>query len=143
MTTVADFYVVVVTMTTASSGSFIFAKVLMAMLTPKNKASHNFGFMGMINRVAGFVGPFLFSTLSFLYNERIGFMGLILMALCSLIVITTVDFEKGFAFSESHGGVLPLSPKTAAAALKDQDAANTQNAQKGTDSAVTSGHQGS
>ena len=63
--------------------------------------------------------------------------------LAALIVITTVDFEKGFAFSESHGGVLPLSPKTAAAALKDQDAANTQNAQKGTDSAVTSGHQGS
>lgn len=75
MTTVTEFYVVVLTMTTASSGSFIFSKVLMAMLTPKYKASHNFGFMGMINRVAGFIGPIIFSTLSFLYNEKAGFIG--------------------------------------------------------------------
>lgn len=75
MTTVTEFYIVVVTMTTASSGSFIFAKVLMAMLTPKYKTSHNFGFMGMINRVAGFIGPFLFSTLSLLYSVTVGFIG--------------------------------------------------------------------
>jgi len=31
--------------------------------------------MGMINRVAGFIGPFLFSTLSFLYSTTVGFIG--------------------------------------------------------------------
>jgi len=75
MTTVTEFYIVVLTMTTSSSGTFIFAKVLLAMLTPKEKAAHNFGFMGMINRVAGFIGPFLFSTLSFLYDAKTGFIG--------------------------------------------------------------------
>ena len=47
----------------------------MAMLTPKYKASHNFGFMSMINRLAGFLGPFVFSTLSFLYDAKTGFIG--------------------------------------------------------------------
>jgi len=47
----------------------------MAMLTPKYKASHNFGFMSMINRLAGFLGPFIFSTLSFLYDAKTGFIG--------------------------------------------------------------------
>jgi len=75
MTTVTEFYIVVLTMTTSSSGTFIFAKVLLAMLTPKEKAAHNFGFMGMMNRVAGFIGPFLFSTLSFLYDAKTGFIG--------------------------------------------------------------------
>jgi len=107
MTTVTEFYIVVVTMTTASSGSFIFAKVLMAMLTPKYKTSHNFGFMGMINRVAGFIGPFLFSALSLLYSTTVGFMGLIVMALAGLVVITLVDFERGYQFSDTQGGKLP------------------------------------
>lgn len=111
MTTVTEFYVVVLTMTTASSGSFIFSKVLMAMLTPKYKASHNFGFMGMINRVAGFIGPIIFSTLSFLYSEKAGFIGLIVMALLGLVVITMVDFDKGYAFSDTQGGVLPASDR--------------------------------
>jgi len=108
MTTVTEFYIVVLTMTTASSGSFIFAKVLMAMLTPKEKAAHNFGFMGMINRVAGFLGPFVFSTLAFLYDAKTGFIGLILMALCGLVVITTVDFDKGYEFSDTNGGQVPF-----------------------------------
>jgi len=113
MSTVTDFYIVVLTMTTASSGSFIFAKVLMAMLTPKYKASHNFGFMSMINRLAGFLGPFIFSTLSFLYDAKTGFIGLIVMALCGLAIITTVDFEKGYIFSDTLGGHLPESDKDA------------------------------
>ena len=39
MNTVVEFYIVVVTMTVASAGSFIYGKVLMAYLTPKHKVS--------------------------------------------------------------------------------------------------------
>jgi hypothetical protein len=53
----------------------------MAMLTPKYKASHNFGFMSMINRLAGFLGPFVFSTLSFLYDAKTGFIGSLSLSL--------------------------------------------------------------
>jgi len=43
MTSVTEFYIVVLLMTVASSGSFIFSKVLMAMLTPKYKARYTLG----------------------------------------------------------------------------------------------------
>ena len=47
--------------------------------------SHNFGFMGMINRVAGFIGPLIFSTLSLMVDERAGFIGLIIMASLGMV----------------------------------------------------------
>jgi hypothetical protein len=53
----------------------------MAMLTPKYKASHNFGFMSMINRLAGFLGPFIFSTLSFMYDAKTAFIGSLSLSL--------------------------------------------------------------
>jgi len=96
MDNIVDFYLMVLFMTIASSGTFIFAKVLMGSLTPKDKASHTFGFMGMVNRVAGFIGPFAFTILSILYGPRSGFIGLLLMALAGLGVLTTVDFEEGY-----------------------------------------------
>ena len=62
--------------------------------------SHNFGFMGMINRFAGFLGPFLFSTLSVAWDERAGFLGLVLLDLLGLVVFGTIDFEKGREMNE-------------------------------------------
>mmetsp|Transcript_41776 Transcript_41776/g.99045 ORF Transcript_41776/g.99045 Transcript_41776/m.99045 type:complete len:525 (-) Transcript_41776:47-1621(-) len=102
MRTIIDFYIVVATMTVASAGSFIYGKVLMAYLTPKHKVSHNFGFMGMINRVAGFMGPLLFSTLSLIVDERAGFIGLIAMATCGMFVMVMVDFDKGFELANAE-----------------------------------------
>mmetsp|Transcript_8612 Transcript_8612/g.28724 ORF Transcript_8612/g.28724 Transcript_8612/m.28724 type:complete len:334 (+) Transcript_8612:506-1507(+) len=102
MTNVADFFFVIISMTTAGSGAFIFSKVLMGSLTPKEKASHNFGFMGMMNRVAGFFGPLLFATLTFAYDEKAGFIGLVVMAIAGLFVLSYVDFEKGLQYAEGY-----------------------------------------
>lgn len=99
MDNIVDFYLMVAFMTTASAGSFIFSKVLMGALTPREKASHNFGFMGMVNRVGGFIGPFAFSILSVIYGPKSGFVVLLVMAVTGLLVITQVDFEAGYKVS--------------------------------------------
>ena len=49
----------------------------------------------MINRVAGFVGPFLFSALSLLYSERAGFIG-------SDFIPTQTDFIPTHTYSHMH-----------------------------------------
>eukprot|EP00282_Hemiselmis_andersenii_P040037 CAMPEP_0169427570 /NCGR_PEP_ID=MMETSP1042-20121227/848_1 /TAXON_ID=464988 /ORGANISM="Hemiselmis andersenii, Strain CCMP1180" /LENGTH=454 /DNA_ID=CAMNT_0009537651 /DNA_START=49 /DNA_END=1409 /DNA_ORIENTATION=+ len=100
MQTAVHFYLVIVTMTVSHSGSYIFSRVLMATITPMEKASHNFGFMGMINRFAGFLGPFLFSTLSVALDERTGFLGLVFLALLGMVVFGMVDFERGREMNE-------------------------------------------
>lgn len=72
----------------------------MASITPAQKAAHNFGFMGMINRVAGFLGPVLFSTLSVMVDTKAGFLSLVILALVGMVIMTLVDFEKGRRFWE-------------------------------------------
>ena len=100
------FYCVVFFISLSHSGSYIFSRVLLASVTPQQRAAHNFGFMGMINRVAGFLGPFLFTGFSLLIDTRCGFLVLILLAILGIVVMSTVDFEKGRKFweYEEEGG---------------------------------------
>ena len=46
---------------------------------------------------------------------------LILMALAGLVLITMVDFDVGYAFSDSQGGSLPSNDKDADAKEKEKD----------------------
>ena len=42
----------------------------------------------------------LFSTLSVAWDERAGFLGLVLLDLLGLVVFGTIDFEKGREMNE-------------------------------------------
>ena len=44
-----------------------------------------------------------------------------MMALAGLVVITMVDFDVGYAFSDSQGGSLPSNDKDADAKEKEKD----------------------
>jgi MFS-type transporter involved in bile tolerance (Atg22 family) len=94
------FFCVVFFISLSHSGSYIFSRVLLASITPQQRAAHNFGFMGMINRVAGFFGPFVFTAVSLLVDTRAGFLTLILLAILGIVVMSAVDFEKGRKFWE-------------------------------------------
>jgi len=97
-----DFLIMCTFLTVSQSGCYIYQKVLMSDLTNKEKASHHFGFMSMASRVAGFLGPFLYTVVSLSISDRAAFMALVFMALAGLVMLSMVDFDKGRKFFESR-----------------------------------------
>lgn len=110
MVSVTDFFVMCTFLTVSQCGCYIYQKVMMSDMTSKERASHHFGFMSMASRVAGFIGPFLFTVVSLAISDRAAFMALVFMALAGLILLSTVDVEKARKFAESKpsGGGLPI-----------------------------------
>lgn len=102
MSNSTDFIIMCTFLTTSQSGCYIYQKVLMSDLTSKEKASHHFGFMSMASRVAGFLGPFLYTVVSISISDRAAFMALVFMSLAGLVMLSMVDFEKGRRFTESR-----------------------------------------
>jgi len=76
-----EYWLLSILLAAAGTGTFIFTRVLMADLTPTHKAGRNFGVLAGVNKMAGFVGPLLYSFVSNLFGSpRAGFIFLILLA---------------------------------------------------------------
>jgi UMF1 family MFS transporter len=92
VTTVSMFYVVAMGAGAAIGSSQSASRSLMALLTPKEQEAEFFGFYdGLCGKASAVVGPFLYSILADLTNQRIAILFIGLFFLVGLILLQGVS----------------------------------------------------
>ena len=76
------------------------SRSLMARLTPKEKKNEFFGFFALTGKATSFLGPMLFATFAFYYNQQIALWVVIILFLIGLFLFNRINFAKNNMFVE-------------------------------------------
>ena len=83
-------------------GSQGLARSLFGQMVPETRSTEFFGFFGFFGKVAAFMGPMLYTTLSVMYDSRVAIASLAILIISGTVMMTWVDVEDGIAVAEAE-----------------------------------------
>ncbi len=96
MSTALHFYILAVIVGFVQGGSQALSRSIYGSMIPVNRTSEFFGFYGVSNKFSAILGPMLFGMMTQLTGSgRGGIFSLLILFVLGLILLTTVDVEKG------------------------------------------------
>ncbi len=96
LNSIAEFYVLAVTIGLVQGGVQSLSRALYAGIIPSDKTAEFFGFYNMLGKFAAVLGPFMVAGVAlFTENSRLAIMAIAPLFLFGAIVLAMVDVDKG------------------------------------------------
>jgi MFS-type transporter involved in bile tolerance (Atg22 family) len=83
-------------------GSQGLARSLFGQMVPETRSAEFFGFFGFFGKVAAFIGPFLYTLMTVLFDSRVGILSISMLILIGAIMMFWVDVEDGIAVAAAE-----------------------------------------
>ena len=83
-------------------GSQGLARSLFGQMVPETRSAEFFGFFGFFGKVAAFIGPFLYTLMTVLFDSRVGILSISMLILIGAIMMFWVDVEDGIAVATAE-----------------------------------------
>ena len=84
-------------MGTLLGGSQGLSRSMFGQMVPETRSAEFFGFFGFFGKVAAFIGPLIYATLTVMYDSRVGVFSISLLILIGALMMRMVDIEDGRA----------------------------------------------
>ncbi len=78
-------------------GSQGLARSLFGQMVPETRSAEFFGFFGFFGKVAALIGPFLYATMTLMFDSRVGVLSVAVLILIGALMMKLVDVEAGKA----------------------------------------------
>ena len=78
-------------------GSQGLARSLFGQIVPETRSAQFFGFFGFFGKVAALIGPFIYATMTLMFDSRVGVLSVALLILIGALMMRLVDGEAGRA----------------------------------------------
>lgn len=105
MTSAVHFYALAVLVGLVQGGSQAIARSLFSRLTPPERTSEFFGFLGVSSKFSSILGPFCFSMVGLLTgSSRLAILSLVVFFLVGIAMLARVDMAKGEREAEQQAG---------------------------------------
>jgi UMF1 family MFS transporter len=96
MTSVAEFYVLAVSIGLVQGGVQSLSRSFFTRIIPRNKSAEFFGFYNMLGKFAAVIGPVMMGWVGVLFDDpRIGLLSIILLFVSGAIFLFIVNEEEG------------------------------------------------
>ena len=89
-------------MGTLLGGSQGLARSMFGQMVPETRSAEFFGFFGFFGKVAAFIGPLLYATLTVMYGSRVGVFCISLLILIGAYMMRMVDVDDGRAAARAE-----------------------------------------
>ena len=76
-------------------GSQGLARSLFGQMVPETRSAEFFGFFGFFGKVAAFIGPLLYGTMTVIFDSRVGLLSVGALIFAGTLMMRFVDVEKG------------------------------------------------
>jgi len=76
-------------------GSQGLARSLFGQMVPETRSAEFFGFFGFFGKVAALIGPFLYATMTLIFDSRVGVLSVAMLILIGALLLTRVDVDAG------------------------------------------------
>ena len=83
-------------------GSQGLARSLFGQMVPETRSTEFFGFFGFFGKVAAFMGPMAYTTLSVMYDSRVAIASLAILIIAGTVMMKWVDVEDGIAVANAE-----------------------------------------
>ena len=83
-------------------GSQGLARSLFGQMVPETRSTEFFGFFGFFGKVAAFMGPMVYTTLSVMYDSRVAIASLAILIISGTVMMKWVDVEDGIAVANEY-----------------------------------------
>ena len=84
-------------MGTLLGGSQGLSRSMFGQMVPETRSAEFFGFFGFFGKVAAFIGPLIYATLTVMFDSRVGVFSISLLILIGALMMRMVDIEDGRA----------------------------------------------
>jgi len=82
-------------MGTLLGGSQGLSRSMFGQMVPETRSAEFFGFFGFFGKVAAFIGPLIYATLTVMFDSRVGVFSISLLILIGALMMRMVDVEDG------------------------------------------------
>ena len=89
-------------MGTLLGGSQGLSRSMFGQMVPETRSAEFFGFFGFFGKVAAFIGPLLYATLTVMFDSRVGVFSISLLILIGAFMMRIVDLEDGRAAARAE-----------------------------------------
>ena len=89
-------------MGTLLGGSQGLSRSMFGQMVPETRSAEFFGFFGFFGKVAAFIGPLLYATLTVMFDSRVGVFSISLLILIGAFMMRAVDLEDGRAAARAE-----------------------------------------
>ncbi len=89
-------------MGTLLGGSQGLSRSMFGQMVPETRSAEFFGFFGFFGKVAAFIGPLLYATLTVMFDSRVGVFSISLLILIGAFMMRIVDVEDGRAAAKAE-----------------------------------------
>ena len=89
-------------MGTLLGGSQGLARSIFGQMVPETRSAEFFGFFGFFGKVAAFIGPLMYATLTVMYGSRVGVFCISLLILIGAYMMRWVDVDDGRAAARAE-----------------------------------------
>ena len=89
-------------MGTLLGGSQGLARSLFGQIVPETRSTEFYSFLGFFNKVAAFLGPALYFSMSVMYDSRAGIFSIAFLLLLGAILLYRVDIEAGIRDADAE-----------------------------------------
>ena len=83
-------------------GSQGLARSLFGQMVPETRSAEFFGFFGFFGKVAAFIGPFLYTLMTILFDSRVGILSISVLILIGAVMMLWVDVEDGITVATAE-----------------------------------------
>ena len=89
-------------MGTLLGGSQGLSRSIFGQMVPETRSAEFFGFFGFFGKVAAFIGPLIYATLTVMFDSRVGVFSISLLILIGAYMMRMVDVEDGRAAARAE-----------------------------------------
>ena len=89
-------------MGTLLGGSQGLARSMFGQMVPETRSAEFFGFFGFFGKVAAFIGPLIYATLTVMFDSRVGVFSISLLILIGAYMMRMVDVDDGRAAARAE-----------------------------------------
>jgi UMF1 family MFS transporter len=106
-----EFFALSVVVAMVQGGTQALSRSLFTSLIPRHRTGEFFGFYGVMDKVGGATGPFLFATVTALAGSpRAGILSILLLFVAGALLLTRVDVAAGRAAARAaEEGLIPAA----------------------------------
>ncbi len=105
-----EFFALSLVVATVQGGTQALSRSLFTSMVPRHRTGEFFGFYGVLDKVGGATGPFVFATMAALSgSSRVGIVSILVFFVVGSILLTRVDVEAGRKVArEAERDLVPL-----------------------------------
>ena len=89
-------------MGTLLGGSQGLSRSMFGQMVPETRSAEFFGFFGFFGKVAAFIGPLIYATLTVMFDSRVGVFSISMLILIGALMMRMVDVEDGRAAARAE-----------------------------------------